>query len=109
MYVAKPKTGIDAKFPPVAGCYIIRHSGRVLYVGQSGNIWKRWLAHQHKWFIKKYYPDVDVEIIECGNRLETEGELIKTLKPIMNGKDNWYFSDVDKILRRPVSEVFPED
>jgi excinuclease UvrABC nuclease subunit len=90
---------LTLKFPPVSGCYIISYKGRVLYVGQSMNIHKRWTMHHHRVFLETAFPDATVEIILCGDdRIQKEKELIETLKPLMNGRAIWRPAHRDRLI-----------
>ena len=89
----KSLTPLFNTFPQRPGCYIVRISGCVLYVGQSKNIWKRWMksGHNHREFIEMHFPEAKFEFVFCdvGELLETEKRLIKELKPILNGTGKW--------------------
>ena len=83
------QTAIAKQFVGGSGCYVIRHSGKVVYVGQSKDLSKRWQTHNHREFVEYNLPDATVEIMPCepGNLLSMEAALIKDLKPLLNGND----------------------
>ena len=79
-----------SKFPAKSGCYIIRDGSRVLYVGQSRNMKKRWTEHHRREFIESNFPNASVEIVlHDGDLLQKESDLISKLQPIMNNKAGW--------------------
>lgn len=82
------KSSLMQLFPRARGCYIIRDSGRVLYVGQSKNMRKRWIEHHLRNLIEENFPRATVEIVLwSGDLLQKEAELIRELRPSFNDKD----------------------
>jgi excinuclease UvrABC nuclease subunit len=74
-------------FPDRSGCYIIRDGERVLYVGQSMNMRKRWITHHKRLVIERSFPNATVEtVLYDGDLFQKETELIRELKPILNNK-----------------------
>jgi hypothetical protein len=84
------KSTIAPQFKSGSGCYVIRGGGRVLYVGQSKHLERRWATHNNKDFIETHFPNATVEIVPCheNNLLAVESELINKYHPVLNGRGN---------------------
>jgi excinuclease UvrABC nuclease subunit len=69
--------------------YVIHVDGEALYVGQTGNMWRRWTSHSGKWRIKNSYPSATISVLFTDSdspreRRELEKEFIRNLLPRLN-------------------------
>lgn len=75
------------KLPPIASVYFVTNSHRVLYIGRSANLNKRWKKHHQ--FNRSLEWGADkiswLEVSDPSLLPETEYAMIKYFKPVLNG------------------------
>lgn len=75
--------GQRREFPMLAAVYLVLRDGRVLYVGRSGCLQKRWISHHKRELLK----DTDsVAWLEGCDISKTEHSLIRKFRPPLNNQ-----------------------
>ncbi len=77
------------KFLPTPGVYVVKSGDRVLYVGQTVNLYQRWQSHRQLNKILEIDPEATLHFIsvDTGDKsllLTIEASLIKQLCPELN-------------------------
>lgn len=72
--------------PEIQAVYFVVRFDAVLYIGQSQNLYRRFVAHNKR----KLFAVLNVERIAWldGGTLEDETRLIREFKPCLNNRDN---------------------
>lgn len=87
-----PQIAIENRkeLPPIPGVYFVIHGSKVIYIGESGNLYLRWKNHHRIKYILSEYPGSTLAWLPTGTKeiaREIEQNLIADLKPPLNGND----------------------
>jgi DNA-binding Xre family transcriptional regulator len=95
------------KLPPIASVYFVTNSRRVLYIGRSANLNKRWKKHHQ--FNRSLEWGADriswLEVSDLSLLPETEYAMIKYFKPVLNGSRsglNDVVANPNKVYRQSI-------
>lgn len=87
--------------PKVSGVYFtIAPSDRIVYIGSSANLYKRWRGHHNKMEDLRDYRYIKIAWLEVEQGwMDLESRLINKFKPVLNIRGRHFMPDEDEDYR----------